>query len=45
LAGVGEGLSGGFAATNRNLEKMVADREFRSDLFYRLNVFPIRYQT
>src|SRR5690349_2371356 len=30
------------AATNRNLEKMVADRELRSDLFYRLNVFPIR---
>ena len=30
------------AATNRNLEKMVADREFRSDLYYRLNVFPIR---
>ena len=30
------------AATNRNLEKMVADREFRSDLFYRLNVFPIK---
>jgi formate hydrogenlyase transcriptional activator len=30
------------AATNRNLEKMVANREFRSDLFYRLNVFPIR---
>jgi formate hydrogenlyase transcriptional activator len=30
------------AATNRNLEGMVADREFRSDLFYRLNVFPIR---
>jgi len=30
------------AATNRNLEKMIADREFRSDLFYRLNVFPIR---
>jgi formate hydrogenlyase transcriptional activator len=30
------------AATNRNLEKMVAEREFRSDLFYRLNVFPIR---
>src|SRR3981189_2662858 len=30
------------AATNRNLEKMVADREFRSDLFYRVNVFPIR---
>src|SRR5689334_23400924 len=30
------------AATNRNLEKMVADREFRSDLFYRLKVFPIR---
>jgi formate hydrogenlyase transcriptional activator len=30
------------AATNRDLEKMVADREFRSDLFYRLKVFPIR---
>src|SRR5213594_3066733 len=30
------------AATNRDLEKMVANREFRSDLFYRLNVFPIR---
>jgi formate hydrogenlyase transcriptional activator len=30
------------AATNRNLEMMVTDREFRSDLFYRLNVFPIR---
>jgi formate hydrogenlyase transcriptional activator len=30
------------AATNRNLEKMVAAHEFRSDLFYRLNVFPIR---
>jgi formate hydrogenlyase transcriptional activator len=29
------------AATNRNLEEMVANREFRSDLFYRLNVFPI----
>lgn len=30
------------AATNRDLEKMVSNREFRSDLFYRLNVFPIR---
>jgi formate hydrogenlyase transcriptional activator len=29
------------AATNRNLEKMVADREFRSDLYYRIRVFPI----
>src|SRR4030095_5972898 len=30
------------AATNRNLEDMIATREFRSDLYYRLNVFPIR---
>jgi formate hydrogenlyase transcriptional activator len=29
------------AATNRPLEQMVAERQFRSDLFYRLNVFPI----
>jgi formate hydrogenlyase transcriptional activator len=30
------------AATNRDLEKMISDKEFRSDLYYRLNVFPIR---
>jgi formate hydrogenlyase transcriptional activator len=30
------------AATNRNLEAMMEDNEFRSDLYYRLNVFPIR---
>ena len=30
------------AATNRDLEKMIETREFRSDLYYRLNVFPIR---
>lgn len=30
------------AATNRSLEKMIVEREFRSDLYYRLNVFPIR---
>ncbi len=29
------------AATNRNLEKMIEDRIFREDLFYRLNVLPI----
>src|SRR6476659_6877021 len=30
------------AATNRNLEEMISSREFRNDLYYRLNVFPIR---
>jgi formate hydrogenlyase transcriptional activator len=30
------------AATNRNLVKSMAERQFRSDLFYRLHVFPIR---
>ena len=29
------------AATNRNLPDMVKRKEFRSDLYYRLNVFPI----
>jgi len=30
------------AATNRNLASMVEEQSFRSDLFYRLNVFPVR---
>ena len=30
------------AATNRDLERMMENREFRADLYYRLNVFPIR---
>ena len=29
------------AATNRNLQTAIAERRFRDDLFYRLNVFPI----
>ncbi len=29
------------AATNANLEQMVQEKKFRSDLYYRLNVFPI----
>jgi PAS domain S-box-containing protein len=30
------------AATNKNLEEMVATQEFRQDLWFRLNVFPIQ---
>jgi formate hydrogenlyase transcriptional activator len=30
------------AATNRDLQKMVEEKQFRSDLYYRLNVIPIR---
>jgi transcriptional regulator with GAF, ATPase, and Fis domain len=29
------------AATNRNLEQMIDDHQFREDLWFRLNVFPI----
>jgi DNA-binding NtrC family response regulator len=29
------------AATNRDLEKAIQDREFREDLYYRLNIIPI----
>jgi transcriptional regulator with GAF, ATPase, and Fis domain len=29
------------AATNRNLRQMVTQKQFRSDLYYRLNIFPI----
>jgi DNA-binding NtrC family response regulator len=30
------------AATNRDLEAMVSEQKFRSDLFFRLNVFLLR---
>ena len=33
------------AATNRDLEGLVAEQKFRADLYYRLNVFPVRVPT
>jgi formate hydrogenlyase transcriptional activator len=30
------------AATNQDLDHLISEKQFRSDLFYRLNVFPIR---
>ena len=33
------------AATNRDLEGRVAEQKFRADLYYRLNVFPVRVPT
>ena len=33
------------AATNKNLEKAISDEEFREDLYFRLNVIPVRTPT
>lgn len=33
------------SATNRDLEKLIEEKRFRRDLYYRLNVFPIRVPT
>jgi len=33
------------AATNQDLSQRVSERQFRSDLYYRLNVFPVRVPT
>src|SRR6267143_771852 len=33
------------AATNRDLEGLIAEQKFRADLYYRLNVFPVRVPT
>jgi len=33
------------AATNRDLEELVTEQKFLADLYYRLNVFPVRVPT
>jgi len=32
------------SATNRDLEKMIEEKKFRSDLYYRLNIFPVEIE-
>ena len=44
IGGAGKTIQSDFrfiAATNRNMEQLITHKQFREDLFYRINVFPI----
>lgn len=37
-------MSGVITATNRNLRDLIAEGQFREDLFYRINVITFRFR-
>jgi two-component system, NtrC family, response regulator HydG len=42
VKGVYTGADKIISATNRNLDKLLSEGQFREDLFFRINVFPLR---